>query len=160
MYNNTCVLRHYVNAFTVLALKHFADYTEGAASVSFIWGELGRQMRRNKEYSISSVTNHSRVWRKGAGKRGLRQSLEEMCRKARTTAGFGGKVPEGEDYGRVWRKGAGKCGLRQGLGEGAGKRGLRQSLEERCRKARTTAEIGGKVPESEASSAHARGCVG
>ena len=64
--------------------------------------------------------DYGRVWRKGAGKRGLRQCLEEKCRKARTTAGFGGKVPESEVYGRVWRK----------------------------------------VPESEASSAHARGCVG
>ena len=90
---------------------------------------------------------YGRVWGKGAGKRGVRQGLEEKCRKAMTTAEFGGKVSESEDYGRVWRK-------------SAGKRRLRQSLEEMCRKAMTTAEIAGKVPESEASSAHARGCVG
>ena len=67
----TCVLRRCVAA-TIFIPKLFAKFTKGADSVIPIAAILvDRCTETRSAPSVAEPTNYGRVWRKGAGKRGL-----------------------------------------------------------------------------------------
>ena len=65
----TCILQQYVTS-TILALKPFAQSTEGADSMS-LTGSTSKDIILCNGKRCNGISNYGTVWSKGVGQQGL-----------------------------------------------------------------------------------------